>query len=116
MTALADVTRPGPFTDRAQEIGRFWGIRDGGALIAMAGERMAADGYREVSGVCTAEAARGQGLARILSCHVAALIQSEGDVPFLHAYASNAAARALYERIGFVVRAEVSFGIFQRDG
>lgn len=114
MVALAEATRPGPFTLRAQEIGRFWGVRQGGRLIAMAGERMAVEGYVEISGVCVADTARGQGLARRLSCHVAAQIQSEGDVPFLHSYASNGAAVALYRSIGFAPRAAMSFGVFRR--
>lgn len=116
MTALAAVTRPGPFTDRAQEIGRFWGIRDAGRLVAMAGQRMATDGHVELSGVCTAEEARGQGLARILSCHVAAQIARDGDVPFLHAYDSNTAAVTLYQRIGFAIRQQMDFGVFRRRG
>ena len=116
MTALAQATRPGPFTDRALDNGRFWGIRQGGHLVAMAGERMATDGFVEISGVCAAEAARGQGLARLLSCHVAAVIQSEGDVPFLHSYASNAAAVSLYRSIGFAIRSEMRFGVFRRVG
>jgi hypothetical protein len=50
MLALASLTQPGPFTLKALDIGRFWGIRESGRLIAMAGERMAQPGYVEPSG------------------------------------------------------------------
>lgn len=116
MLALAEATKPGPFTARAQEIGRFWGIRQDGVLVAMAGERMAADGYVELSGVCVAEAARGQGLARLLSRHVASTIAAQGDVPFLHAFAANRAAISLYASLGFELRTPVAFAIFRRGG
>ena len=75
---------------------------------------MACDGYVEVSGVCVAEAARGQGLARLLSQHVAAGIAAAGDVPFLHAFASNDAAIGLYRSLGFEPRAAMQVGIFRR--
>jgi hypothetical protein len=37
MLALATLTKPGPFTLRAQSLGSFWGIRSEGRLVAMAG-------------------------------------------------------------------------------
>ena len=40
MHALASMTRPGPFEARTHELGGFIGMRSGGRLIAMAGERM----------------------------------------------------------------------------
>lgn len=104
MLDLARLANPGPFTVRALDLGRFWGIRNGDRLVAMAGERLRQPGYVEVSGVCTHPDARGQGLARMLSMHVASEIRSRGDVPYLHAYATNLAAIRLYEAIGFRVR------------
>jgi predicted GNAT family acetyltransferase len=55
----------------------------------------------EVSGVCTHPDARGRGLAETLSRHVASEIVRRGETPFLHAYADNAGAIRLYERLGF---------------
>lgn len=107
MAALAELTKPGPFTLRAQEIGRFWGVREAGRLIAMAGERMALQGYVEVSGVCSHPEHRGRGLARLLSAHVARRITAEGNRPLLHAFASNVAAIRLYESLGFELRTAV---------
>ena len=94
MLELATLTRPGPFLARTHVMGDFFGVRAQGRLVAMAGERMRFPGYVEVSGVCTHPDARGQGLARRLSQHVAAAIQQRGDTPFLHAWKTNTPAIA----------------------
>ncbi len=114
MTALAALTKPGPFLARTNQMGRFLGIRRGGRLAAMAGERFRFPGHTEVSGVCTHPDFRGQGLARRLSAAVAANIQRRGDVAFLHAWASNAPAIALYRSLGFEVRASVHVAVLER--
>ncbi|HEX4422901.1 MAG TPA: GNAT family N-acetyltransferase [Kofleriaceae bacterium] len=103
MLELAQLTKPGPFGPRTHELGEFWGIRERGALIAMAGERLAHAGFTEVSGVCTHPDARGRGLARLLSAWVASRIAARGETPYLHAYASNTAAIELYRSLGFAV-------------
>jgi len=108
MLALATLTEPGPFFVRTHQLGRFIGIRRDGALVAMAGERMRTHGYTEVSGVCTHPDFRGFGLAGKLMRAVAARIVAAGDVPFLHAYADNASAIALYERLGYRHRIDVN--------
>lgn len=107
MLALATLTQPGPFFARTHTLGGFIGIRDRGRLVAMAGERMKPEGFTEVSGVCTHPDYRGRGYGRTLILEVAANIAARGDTPYLHAYASNTAAIALYETLGFVFRAEV---------
>ncbi len=107
MLALATLTEPGPFLARTHRMGRFLGVRIDGRLAAMVGERMRLPGYTEVSGVCVHPDFRGRGLARRLSAIVAANIEARGDPPFLHAWKTNEAAIALYETLGFVLRAEV---------
>ena len=107
MVALAKLTEPGPFEARTPELGGFIGVRVDGGLVAMAGERMKPEGFTEVSGVCTHPDHRGHGYAAMLSAVVADRIVARGETPFLHAFASNHAAVALYERLGFVVRAPV---------
>ncbi|HEU0181126.1 MAG TPA: GNAT family N-acetyltransferase [Agromyces mariniharenae] len=107
MLALATLTKPGPFGPRTHELGGFLGVKVDGRLVAMAGERMKPDGFTEVSGVCTHPDHRGHGYAAMLSTAVAERVLARGEVPFLHAYASNAAAIALYERLGFRLRTEV---------
>ncbi|TIU27008.1 MAG: GNAT family N-acetyltransferase, partial [Mesorhizobium sp.] len=104
MLALASLTKPGPFTLEALSLGEFWGVKIDGRLAAMAGERMKQPGYTELSGVCSHPDFRGGGLARLLSLFVANRIMARGEVPYLHAYASNVAAVGLYQSIGFRLR------------
>ena len=53
MTDLVTRTEPGPWRPRTVEFGGYVGVRDRGALVAMAGERMRPPGFTEVSAVCT---------------------------------------------------------------
>ncbi|THA71462.1 GNAT family N-acetyltransferase [Streptomyces sp. A0958] len=109
MLDLVARTRPGPFEPRTVELGTYLGVRRGGALVAMAGERMRPPGWSEISGVCTDEAVRGQGLGGGLVRAVAHEIKQRGDTPFLHAAASNTGAVRLYESLGFVLRRRTAF-------
>ncbi|MFJ9339287.1 GNAT family N-acetyltransferase [Streptomyces sp. NPDC101733] len=109
MTALVELTEPGPFLPRTVELGTYLGIRRGGRLVAMAGERMKPPGWTEISAVCTHPDHRGEGLAGRLVRAVGAGIRERGDVPFLHAAASNVNAVRLYESMGFVLRREPAF-------
>lgn len=115
MLALATLTEPGPFLPRTHTMGRFIGVRVDGRLAAMAGERMRFPGHVEVSGVCTHPDFRGRGLAKRLSAAVTADIQQRGEQPFLHAWATNTAAIALYESLGFVTRAAVNIAVLKRQ-
>ena len=114
MLALATLTEPGPFLRRTHAMGTFRGIRSGGRLVAMAGERLRFPGYTEVSGVCTHPEFRGRGLARRLSAVVAAGIEARGEQAFLHAWKSNQSAISLYEGLGFRVRTEVQVMVLRR--
>jgi predicted GNAT family acetyltransferase len=114
MLALAQLTEPGPFLARTHVMGSFIGIRSGGRLVAMAGERMRFPGYTEVSGVCTHPEFRGRGFARLLSATVAARIQARGETPFLHAWQTNHAAISLYEKLGFQLLTHVNVAMLAR--
>ncbi|HVS76916.1 MAG TPA: GNAT family N-acetyltransferase [Steroidobacteraceae bacterium] len=114
MLALARLTEPGPFLARTHVMGSFLGIRIGGRLAAMAGERFRFPGYTEVSGVCTHPDFRGRGLARRLSAAVASRIHSRGERPFLHAWKTNRPAISLYESLGFAIRTEVDVKVLER--
>jgi ribosomal protein S18 acetylase RimI-like enzyme len=107
--SLVARTKPGPFLLRTIELGSYLGIRRGGVLVAMAGERLHPPGWTEISAVCTDEAFRGQGLATRLVRAVAAGIRSRGETPFLHAVAGNAGAIRLYESMGFRLRRHTVF-------
>jgi ribosomal protein S18 acetylase RimI-like enzyme len=98
---LATLTRPGPFGPRTIELGEYFGCFDGDLLIAMAGERMAAPGLREISGVCTRPGYEGRGLARRLMLKLVRRQLARGETPFLHVMSSNGRAHKLYLGMGF---------------
>jgi predicted GNAT family acetyltransferase len=104
MLALVQRTKPGPFGKRTREMGRYIGVREQGELIAMAGERMAIDGYVEISAVCVDERCRGRGFAGRLMNILRREIGLRGETPFLHVFSHNESAIALYERLGFELR------------
>jgi predicted GNAT family acetyltransferase len=115
MLALATLTKPGPFFTRTHALGEFVGVKRNGRLVAMAGERMKPIGFTEISGVCTHPDHRGQGYAAGLMRLVAARILARGEVPFLHVYATNSGAIALYESLGFVFRRAVVMTVLERE-
>jgi hypothetical protein len=108
MRALAELTRPGPFSTRTHELGDFVGVKRDGRLIAMAGERMKPLGFTEVSGVCVHPDHRGHGYAAGLMSLVAERVAARGETPFLHVYGHNAPAIAIYERLGYRLRCEMT--------
>jgi GNAT superfamily N-acetyltransferase len=106
MLALTAATEPGPFLKNTIRMGRYFGVRSpiDGRLIAMAGQRLALDNFREISAVCTDPAHRGQGHARALVAHLAAQILRENKTPFLHVVPENTPAKSAYENVGFRLR------------
>lgn len=114
MTALVELTEPGPFLPRTIEMGVYLGYRDpdSGHLLSMAGQRLQVPGWTEISAVCTHPVARGRGLARRLVSAVAQGIVDEGRAPFLHTTADNS-ARNLYEKMGFILNSEVPLEILR---
>jgi ribosomal protein S18 acetylase RimI-like enzyme len=107
MRALAELTNPGPFAQRTHELGEFLGIREGGRLAAMAGERMRPLGAVEASAVCVHPEHRGKAYARHLLAERTRRIMAQDDQAFLHVYPSNVGAIALYESLGYVVRRQL---------
>lgn len=108
MARLAHATEPGPWSNSTHLFGRFFGVRENGRLIAMAGTRMRPSArFTEVSGVCTDPAARGRGLARRLMMRVMADMAERDEMPFLHSYTANEGAIRLYRSLGFVERQEL---------
>ncbi|MEV5886852.1 GNAT family N-acetyltransferase [Streptomyces sp. NPDC052020] len=113
MLDLVARTEPGPFWSRTHELGTYLGVKVDGTLVAMAGERLRPPGWTEISAVCTAPEARGQGHAARLVRTLAARILERGDRPFLHVAEANTGAIALYERLGFRTRRQMTFRGFR---
>jgi predicted GNAT family acetyltransferase len=111
MIALAALTRPGPFAARSAELGRFLGVFENDALVAMAGERMCLDGHVEISAVCTHPDHRGRGLSSALIATLARAAFDRGETPFLHVFTDNEAAAAVYRRLGFERRVTLHLAV-----
>jgi predicted GNAT family acetyltransferase len=114
MMALVKLTDPGPFAARTVLLGEYLGVRSGGSLIAMAGERMKFPGFTEVSAVCTHPEHRGRGLAETLVRTLMRHILARGEVPFLHIFSENAAAGALYKKLGFTHRRSLVVSVLKK--
>jgi ribosomal protein S18 acetylase RimI-like enzyme len=109
MIGLTDLVFPGFFRPRTLDMGAYCGIYDGRRLAAMAGERMRLDGYQELSAVCTHPAYTGRGYAQRLLSILCNSAFDRGFTPFLHVYADNQRAIAVYRRTAFVDRAVLPF-------
>jgi ribosomal protein S18 acetylase RimI-like enzyme len=107
MVELTALAFPGFFRPRTIELGRYCGIRHGDQLISMAGERMRATGFQEISGVCTHPDHVGLGYSGKLNACMIDSICERGVHPFLHVSSNNTRAQSLYRRLGFQTRAEL---------
>ncbi len=115
MVQLARLTEPGPFQERTIELGPFFGIFEGGRLMAMAGERMHLPEYVEVSAVCTHPDARGRGYARVLIAKVMEEVEGRGKTAFLHSFVDNYRAIRVYESLGFRERRTLELAVVRND-
>ncbi len=102
---LAMLTHPGPFGPRTIELGEYFGFFEGPRLIAMAGERLEAGAFHEISGVCTDPDFQGRGYARRLMTKLIRRQLARGQTPFLHVMRDNVAAQ-FYQRLGFRTHCE----------
>jgi len=115
MLELTALVYPAYFRPRTPEMGRYLGIYDGSRLAAMAGERMHAGSWREVSAVCTHPDYAGQGLARQLMAEICEEIRRRGETPFLHVSFANERAKTLYDRLGFAERRAIPYWVVRRS-
>ncbi|WP_025035774.1 GNAT family N-acetyltransferase [Bradyrhizobium sp. DOA9] len=116
MTALTELTKPGPFAARTHELGTFLGIRARGELVAMAGERMKPGNFTEMTAVCVHPDHRGRGYAQALLAAIARQIETRGEIPFLHVFSSNTSAIALYQRQGMRIRRRLQVTVLTKQG
>ena len=103
MTALAEAAKPGPFDRRTIELGQYVGMAKEGRLVAMAGERFRLPGFVELSAIAVHPGDRGRGIASRLMIDLCRRAAEHGEIPFLHVFPENPAAK-LYEHLGFRVR------------
>jgi len=108
MVALTTLAFPGFFRERTHEMGSYYGIRVGGELVAMAGERLALPGMREISAVVTRPGHTGKGYAKALMNCLLREHADAGFTSFLHVGVRNTRAVALYERMGFAVAGSIT--------
>jgi|SRR5580698_4709139 predicted GNAT family acetyltransferase len=115
MLVLTKLTKPGPFATRTREMGDYFGIRNDGALVAMAGERLKLPGFTEISAVCTHPEHLGEGHARRLIALLLGRIQGRGEQAFLHVREDNTRAVQLYERMGFRKQALRKYALLSQE-
>ena len=107
MLALTKLTKPGPFLEKTIAFGSYFGYFSKGRLLSMAGARLAAGSYTEVSAVCTHPDVLGRGIAKQVLPFVLHSISVSGQQPYLHLYPENEPAYRLYRSLGFVPRASL---------
>ena len=114
LLALTDLVYPHFFRARTMEMGRYFGIYDGARLAAIIGERLGTERHVEMSAICTHPDYVGRGLASRLTAFLTNDILTRGATPFLHVSLANTRAKALYEHLGYRLRAELPFFALRR--
>lgn len=107
--ALTALVYPHYFRPRTMQLGRYFGIYEGGRLAAMIGERLGTPAAREMSAICTHPDFLGRGHARRLTAFLVNDTLAQGRLPFLHVSHANTRAKQLYERSGWRMRRDIPF-------
>ena len=113
MLALTKRLNPGPFFSNIIAFGHYKGIFVGDELVAMAGQRLHAAPFAEISAVCTHPNYWGRGYASHLLRYQAQRIRAAGGTPFLHVRTDNATAVKVYQALGFTIRRAMSICIIE---
>lgn len=107
MVELTDVAFPGFFRSRTCLMGSYYGVWEHGKLIAMGGERLVMNPWREISGVCTHPEHRGKGYAPRIMTQLLQDHREAGRTSCLHVVSTNHTAIELYLRMGFSILREI---------
>lgn len=116
MMHLVELTKPGPFSARTIALGSYIGVRIGGRLVAMAGERMRFPGFTEISAVCAHPDHRRRGHSSLLVRTLMRNILDRGETPFLHIFSDNTGAASLYRQLAFSHQRSLTVTVLQRSG
>lgn len=114
MLELTKLTNPGPFAERTLDFGHYHGIFEDGQLAAMAGQRLHAGNYAEISAVCTHPDQTGKGYAKELLMYHIKRIRAASEIPYLHVRADNDRAIKVYESLGFVKSRDMYFYVLKK--
>lgn len=114
MFNLINKVQPGYYEPDTCQLGNYFGIRQEGKLVAIAGERMRLNGFTEISAICTDPEYTGRKYAQQLITALCQYNLQQGTTPFLHVLETNERAIGLYEYMGFVTRRTISFWQLQK--
>ena len=114
MFNLINKVQPGYYEPETYQLGNYFGIRQEGKLVAIAGERMRLDGLTEISAICTDPLYSGRKYAQQLIAALCKHNLQQDITPFLHVIETNERAIRLYEYMGFVIRRTISFWQLQK--
>lgn len=102
--AFYEASYPGNWFDpRMLETGHYYGLRQDGKLVSVAGVHVYSPRYRvaALGNITTHPAFRGRGLAQVVTGRLCQSLLESVDLIGLNVSADNAAAIACYERLGF---------------
>lgn len=96
------------FTPRMMKTGKYFGVRDGKKLIAVAGVHVYSREYKiaALGNITTHKDFRGKGLATAVTGHLCRELVDEGLMVCLSVKADNVSAIACYQKLGFVKACE----------
>jgi RimJ/RimL family protein N-acetyltransferase len=104
LRALYDVAYPGSWWDpRMLETGHYYGVRQDGELLSVAGVHVYSPYYRvaALGNITTHPRARGRGLATLATAKLCQELRRSVDQIGLNVRADNAGAIACYTKLGF---------------
>ncbi|MBO9731363.1 MAG: GNAT family N-acetyltransferase [Chitinophaga sp.] len=109
MYNLITSLQPGYYNIDTRLLGNYYGIRQQGELVAMAGERIRLTGFTELSAICTRTDYAGKGYAQRLINRLCQDHAAAGIVSYLHVSLANERAIRIYQHMGFEQRREIVF-------